>query len=162
MSEKLCLQWNDFKENLSSAFGRLGDDTEFVDVTLACEDGQQMRAHKFILAASPCPSFLTTAQALKLKGHTDQLSIRDMDKKHEPVKPVDKTQEPFVKSTTCIKSTTYNNDLEPGTAAMANVYSGTAISKNQTATYKHLKKRFQEHLPFQVNLVVTLKHSIKR
>ena len=106
MSEKLCLQWNDFKENLSSAFGRLGDDTEFVDVTLACEDGQQMRAHKFILAASPCPSFLTTAQALKLKGHTDQLSIRDMDKKHEPVKPVDKAQEPFVKSTTCIKSTT--------------------------------------------------------
>ena len=52
MSEKLCLQWNDFKENVNSAFGRLRDDKEFNDVTLACEDGQQMEAHKVILAAS--------------------------------------------------------------------------------------------------------------
>ena len=52
MSEKLCLQWNDFKENVTSAFGRLRDDKEFTDVTLACEDGQQMEAHKVILAAS--------------------------------------------------------------------------------------------------------------
>ena len=52
MSEKLCLQWNDFKENVNSAFGRLRDDKEFTDVTLAYEDGQQMEAHKVILAAS--------------------------------------------------------------------------------------------------------------
>ena len=52
MSEKLCLQWNDFKENVNSAFGKLRDDKEFTDVTLACEDGQQMEAHKVILAAS--------------------------------------------------------------------------------------------------------------
>ena len=52
MSEKLCLQWNDFKANVNSAFGRLRDDKEFSDVTLACEDGQQMEAHKVILAAS--------------------------------------------------------------------------------------------------------------
>ena len=52
MSEKLCLQWNDFKANISSAFGRLRDDKKFTDVTLACEDGQQMEAHKVILAAS--------------------------------------------------------------------------------------------------------------
>ena len=52
MSEKLCLQWNDFKENVNSAFGRLRSDKEFTDVTLACEDGQQVEAHKVILAAS--------------------------------------------------------------------------------------------------------------
>ena len=52
MSEKLCLQWNDFKANVNSAFGRLRDDKEFTDVTLACEDGQQMEVHKVILAAS--------------------------------------------------------------------------------------------------------------
>ena len=52
MSEKLCLQWNDFKANANSAFGRFRDDKEFTDVTLACEDGQQMEAHKVILAAS--------------------------------------------------------------------------------------------------------------
>ena len=51
-SEKLCLQWNDFKGNVNSAFGQLRDTKEFTDVTLACEDGQQMEAHKLILAAS--------------------------------------------------------------------------------------------------------------
>ena len=52
MSEKLCLQWNDFKDNVNSAFGNLREDKDFSDVTLACEDGQQVTAHKVILAAS--------------------------------------------------------------------------------------------------------------
>ena len=52
MSDKLCLQWNDFKENVNSAFGKLRDDKEFTDVTLVCEDGQQIEAHKVILASS--------------------------------------------------------------------------------------------------------------
>ena len=52
MSEKLCLQWNDFKENVNSAFGTLRNDKDFTDVTLACDDGHQMEAHKVILASS--------------------------------------------------------------------------------------------------------------
>ena len=52
MSEKLCLKWNDFQENLNSAFGGLREDTNFTDVTLACADGKQVEAHKVILAAS--------------------------------------------------------------------------------------------------------------
>ena len=40
MSEKLCLKWNDFQENVNAAFGSLREDNEFADVTLACEDGQ--------------------------------------------------------------------------------------------------------------------------
>ena len=52
MSEKLCLQWNDFKENVTSSMGSLRGDSDFADVTLACEDGNQMEAHKVILAAS--------------------------------------------------------------------------------------------------------------
>ena len=52
MPEKLCLQWNDFKENVNSAFGKLRGDKEVTDVTLVCEDGQQMEAHKVILASS--------------------------------------------------------------------------------------------------------------
>ena len=52
MSEELCLQWNDFRENVDSAFKSLRHDKEFTDVTLACEDGHQMEAHKVILAAS--------------------------------------------------------------------------------------------------------------
>ena len=51
-NEKLCLQWNDFKDNVHSAFRNLREDREFSDVTLACEDGQQIEAHKVILASS--------------------------------------------------------------------------------------------------------------
>merc|ERR1712204_100605 len=56
--EKLCLKWNDFQENAISAFGTLREDREFADVTLACEDGQQVEAHKVILASSS-PFFLS-------------------------------------------------------------------------------------------------------
>ena len=52
MSEKFCLKWNDFQENINSAFGNLSKEREFADVTLACENGQQVEAHKVILAAS--------------------------------------------------------------------------------------------------------------
>ena len=52
MSEKFCLQWNDFQENINSVFGRLRNDKEFANVTLASEDGQEIEAHKVILAAS--------------------------------------------------------------------------------------------------------------
>ena len=52
MSEKLCLQWNDFKENAIDAFQKLRVENDFADVTLACEDGKQVEAHKVILASS--------------------------------------------------------------------------------------------------------------
>merc|ERR1712129_498932 len=55
--EKLCLKWNDFQDNAISAFGTLREDREFSDVTLACEDGHQVEAHKVILA-SGSPFFL--------------------------------------------------------------------------------------------------------
>ena len=51
-TEKLCLQWNDFKENITSSFRVLREDKEFTDVTLAFEDGQQIGAHKVVLASS--------------------------------------------------------------------------------------------------------------
>ena len=57
MSEKLCLQWNDFHENIKSAIENLREDKDFKDVTLVCENGQQVEAHKVILASSS-PFFL--------------------------------------------------------------------------------------------------------
>ena len=62
--EKLCLQWNDFCDNASSAFRDLKDDEEFTDVTLACEDGQQVEAHKVVLI-SFSPFFLNLLQRNK-------------------------------------------------------------------------------------------------
>ena len=68
-SEKLCLQWNDFQNIVSSAFGDLRDDHDLIDVTLACEDGMQVEAHKVVLA-SASPFFL---EVLKRNKHPHPL-----------------------------------------------------------------------------------------
>ena len=68
-TEKLCLQWNDFKENITSSFRELREDREFTDVTLACEDGQQIEAHKVVLASSS-PFFM---ELLKKTKHPQPL-----------------------------------------------------------------------------------------
>ena len=51
-SEKLCLQWNDYRESIIASFGALRVDKDLADVTLVSEDGQQVEAHKVVLASS--------------------------------------------------------------------------------------------------------------
>ena len=68
-SEKLCLQWNDFQKNITSSFRELREDREFTDVTLACEDGSQIEAHKVVLASSS-PFFM---ELLKKTKHPQPL-----------------------------------------------------------------------------------------
>ena len=53
MSEKLCLQWNDFNANINKAFGNLRKDLDFTDVTLASDDGYQVEAQVLLAASSP-------------------------------------------------------------------------------------------------------------
>ena len=65
MTEKLCLQWNDFQENIKAAFGAFRSDIDFADVTLACEDGYQIEAHKVFLAATS-PFFKSLLQRTKI------------------------------------------------------------------------------------------------
>ena len=50
-TEKFCLRWNDFESNISVAFRELREDKDFFDVTLTCDDEQQLQAHKVILSA---------------------------------------------------------------------------------------------------------------
>ena len=106
MSEKLCLQCNDFKDIKDSAFVSLRNDVDFADVTLACEDSHQIKAHKVVLAAAspffqnilkknqqPHPliymralksdSFLAIAAELQLKGLVDQSDEHTNGKVHE-------------------------------------------------------------------------------
>ena len=56
MAQNLRLKWAEFHENISSAFRNFRGENDLTDVTLACEDGQQIEAHKVILAASS-PTF---------------------------------------------------------------------------------------------------------
>ena len=51
-TEKLSLKWNDFQENLCLSVKELKGSVDFSDVTLACDDDEQIEAHKVILAGS--------------------------------------------------------------------------------------------------------------
>ena len=66
LSEKFSLQWSNFRSNVCSAFQDLREDKDFTDVTLACEDGQQLEVHKVILASAS--SFFRNI--LKTNKHT--------------------------------------------------------------------------------------------
>ena len=50
-TEKLCLRWNDFQENIGSYYQNLRKEADFHDVTLVCDEEYQIGAHKIILAA---------------------------------------------------------------------------------------------------------------
>ena len=66
--DKFCLRWNDFENNISTAFRELREDKDFFDVTLACDDNQ-LQAHKVILSA--CSPFFRSV--LKKNPHQHPL-----------------------------------------------------------------------------------------
>ena len=51
MTEKFNLSWNEFESCASNTFKDLLSDKDFTDVTLACDDGKQIQAHKVILSS---------------------------------------------------------------------------------------------------------------
>ena len=51
-AENFCLSWKEFERSASKTFQNLLHDTDFTDVTLACADDGQIKAHKVILSAS--------------------------------------------------------------------------------------------------------------
>ena len=63
-SEKLCLRWNKFEDNIITSFQKLRNNKDFSDVTLACKDGKQLEAHKVVLASSS-PFFMELLQKNK-------------------------------------------------------------------------------------------------
>ena len=69
MSEKLCLQWNEFRDSAVKTIGNLREDKDFTDVTLVAADGTPFEAHKVILANSS-PFF---QKILKKNQHPQQL-----------------------------------------------------------------------------------------
>ncbi len=75
-SENFCLRWNDFESNVSGAFRELRNDSDFFDVTLACDgsQGRTLQAHKVILSA--CSSFfkqMLRNVAMASPGHPNPL-----------------------------------------------------------------------------------------
>ena len=52
MSEHYNLSWTDFENCASETFRKLIDDKDFIDVTLACDDGKSVKAHKIVLSSA--------------------------------------------------------------------------------------------------------------
>jgi len=50
-AEMFNLTWDDFQQSTKETFRSLVNEEEFMDVTLACDDDKQLRAHKVILSA---------------------------------------------------------------------------------------------------------------
>ena len=51
-SEKLCLRWTEFADNISNAFYDLKEDKDFTDLTLVCAEHQLVEVHKVVVASS--------------------------------------------------------------------------------------------------------------
>merc|ERR1712129_627259 len=52
LEEGLLIQYGEFQAELASSYAGLSQDTAFTDVTLACEDGSMLEAHRLVLATS--------------------------------------------------------------------------------------------------------------
>ena len=50
-NEKFCLKWNDFESNIKDYLRKLRDDKSLFDVTIATEDGHELKAHRIIMSA---------------------------------------------------------------------------------------------------------------
>ena len=52
VAEKFCLQWNEFQNNVKTSYRGARKTEDYADVTLVCENGQQIKAHRIILSSS--------------------------------------------------------------------------------------------------------------
>ena len=68
-TDDMALKWKDFEENLVASFAEMKKENDFTDVTLVCEDGLQIEAHRVVL----CASSLFFKTILKMNSHSHPL-----------------------------------------------------------------------------------------
>ena len=69
-TNKFCVQWDDYEQNVKSSFKELREDREFADLTLVCQDGREFEVHKNILAFS---SLFFMMDILRKRKHSHPL-----------------------------------------------------------------------------------------
>ena len=62
--DNFSLIWEDFQENVSKNFSNLREYRDFSDVTLVCEDNQQVAAHRVVLSFCS-PLLLSVLRSLR-------------------------------------------------------------------------------------------------
>jgi len=83
IEERYNLAWNEFDKSTNLAFRNLLLDTEFADVTIACDDDKQITAHKVILSA--CSPFFRNI-LLRNPHQKPLLYLRGL--KHEDIEAI--------------------------------------------------------------------------
>ena len=73
--ENIEVSWNDFATFAPNAFKQLWNDDNFTDVTLATEDGHQLKVHKAIV--SSCSTFFRDV-LLKNPHQNTLLYLKDL------------------------------------------------------------------------------------
>lgn len=76
--DRFCLRWNNHQSHLSSVLENFLTDSEFVDVTLACE-GRKVSAHRLILSA--CSPYFRDLLKENISQHTI-IVLRDVSHQH--------------------------------------------------------------------------------
>merc|ERR1712179_279188 len=64
--QRFCLKWNQFHQNMKNVFREMREGQELFDVTLACDDGTYLEAHRIVLAA--CSTFFRNI--FKINNHS--------------------------------------------------------------------------------------------
>lgn len=64
-SKLFCLKWSNFQKNVSNEFKKIQMDSDLVDITFVCGEGESFGAHKLVLFA--CSPFLK--RLLKVSEH---------------------------------------------------------------------------------------------
>ena len=62
-STEFCIKWTNYQSNIVNSVGKLKNESEFVDVSLVCEE-KTIKAHKVILSA--CSDYFK--QVFKVRG----------------------------------------------------------------------------------------------
>ena len=124
-SDKFCLKWNDFQENIVSSYQDLRSEFNFSDVTLVCEEDHQIEAHKIILSA--CSPFFSSV--LKRNKHPHPLFYMRGIKAKDMVAVVD-----FIYTG---EANIYQDDLD-GFLALAEELQLKGLAGSQTEATRNL------------------------
>ena len=75
IKHKVFLKWDSFPENITSSYVNLRYEGDFTDITLVSEDGEMLKLHKIILAASSpffqnvCSNYQNISPLIYMKGY---------------------------------------------------------------------------------------------
>ena len=78
ITNKFCLKWDEFSENITSTLNNESELEDFTDITLVCEDGAQIEAHRLVLSGGS--NFFSAMLRLK-KGSSSIMYMRGLKSK---------------------------------------------------------------------------------